>query len=514
MSGPLGAWARRLLELLRAGAMSGPLGAWARRLLELLRDPKRRRVLVAAASIVGVSLLLRRPGRRAALGAAASPGAGTAGASTAASAAAASAAAAAAAAAASVPARLRVPFSEFLQRIERGEVGKVLLGEHTLEFHLKEQVASAASAATQLLFTKPIRVHPGIVELLHSKGVSFDELIAAPAARSPRSPLQTALMVALPAAYLTLLGYVIKTLYDQTAGGDVGTLSSGRNVATSSSPSVKRTSFADVAGSAAAREVVEEVADILKNPERYARVGARLPTGILLIGPPGTGKTMLARAMANECGLPFFFCSGSDFVEVYAGRGASRVRSLFARAAKQAPCIVFIDEIDALGKSRSGEISMNEEREQTLNQLLAAMDGFCSDKRVVIMAATNRYDVLDKALVRPGRFDRIVKVDLPDQAGRQEILKVHSRHMRLSEDCDLALIAGLTPDYTGAELSMICNEAAIRAARDKREELLTEDFMVALRTHKASTKRGAKAGRSGSELLSGILNSIRQDPLD
>lgn len=214
--------------------------------------------------------------------------------------------------------------------------------------------------------------------------------------------------------------------------------------------------------------------------------------------------------MANECGLPFFHCSGSDFVEVYAGRGASRVRNLFAKAGRAAPCVLFVDEIDALGKSRSADFSMNEEREQTLNQLLACMDGFSSEKRVVVMAATNRYDVLDKALVRPGRFDRIIKVDVPDQQGREEVLRVHTRHMALSHDCDLPLLATLCPGYTGAELAMIANEAAIRAARDERMELLTDDFVAALRAHKDGVAAGKRAGAAskGGDIMGQLFGGL------
>ena len=188
---------------------------------------------------------------------------------------------------------------------------------------------------------------------------------------------------------------------------------------------------------------------------------------------------MLAKAMANEAGLPFFYCSGSDFVEVFAGRGASRVRKLFQRAAKNSPCVIFFDEIDALGKSRGNELSMNEEREQTLNQLLAVMDGFNSDNGIVVMAATNRFDVLDKALTRPGRFDRIVRVSLPDEEGRLAILKVHTRSMRLDDSIDLELIASTTEGYSGAELASIANEAAISAVRDGRKVLSMQDFWSA-----------------------------------
>lgn len=206
---------------------------------------------------------------------------------------------------------------------------------------------------------------------------------------------------------------------------------------------------------------------------------------------------MLARAMANEAGMPFFYCSGSDFVEVYAGRGAGRIRKLFQRAAKSAPAVIFFDEIDALGKKRGNEMSMNEEREQTLNQLLASMDGFDTDNGIVVMAATNRYEILDKALTRPGRFDRIVRVDLPKENGRYEILKVHTRNMSLEEGLDLSLVAALTEGLSGAELAHIANEAAISAVRDGRTVVRLEDFYEVLHEFNDSRKRQPSAAAKG-----------------
>lgn len=399
----------------------------------------------------------------------------------------------------------RVSFSEFLQHVEKSEVKKAFLGNDVIQFALQNNEG-------KLFFTNPIAAHPGVMEMLHSKGIPFDELsdkLNGSASSLPPS-VRFLLVLSLPVLYFLVVGYVMKVLYDQTSDGQIGE-SAKKDGRLGSGSAVKNTSFDDVAGISSAREIVREVSDILTNPLKYSRVGARLPTGILLIGPPGTGKTMLARAMANESGLPFFYCSGSDFVEVFAGRGASRVRSLFKKAEKSAPCVVFIDEIDALGKSRSGDLNMNEEREQTLNQLLAVMDGFKSEKRVVVMGATNRYDVLDRALVRPGRFDRIVPISLPDQEGRMAILKVHSRNMNLADDCDLELVASICPDFAGADLAMICNEAAIRAARHDRCLLLTEDFTAAVNNHKLSTQRNHKTAYSGSDFVGQFLKGLRPD---
>ncbi len=225
-------------------------------------------------------------------------------------------------------------------------------------------------------------------------------------------------------------------------------------------------SFDDVAGLEEAVDELREVVDFLKNPEKYLAVGGRIPKGVLLVGPPGTGKTLLARAVAGEAGVPFFGLSGSDFVEMFVGVGAARVRDLFAQADQRAPCIIFIDELDALGKSRgSGIVGGHDEREQTLNQLLVEMDGFDSNRGVIIMAATNRPEILDAALLRPGRFDRTVVVDRPDVKGREAILQVHIRNVKVAEDLNLREIASLTPGFVGADLANLINEAALLAGR-------------------------------------------------
>ncbi|MHC6178514.1 ATP-dependent zinc metalloprotease FtsH [Clostridium sp. JNZ X4-2] len=259
-----------------------------------------------------------------------------------------------------------------------------------------------------------------------------------------------------------------------------GVMSFGKNTAKIYAENETGVNFNDVAGQEEAKESLMEIVDFLHNSQRYVDIGARLPKGALLVGPPGTGKTLLAKAVAGEAKVPFFSISGSAFVEMFVGMGAARVRDLFQQAQEKAPCIVFIDEIDAIGKSRDGNISGNDEREQTLNQLLAEMDGFDSSKGVVILAATNRPEVLDKALLRPGRFDRRVIVDRPDLKGREDILKVHIKGVKVSPDVDLNEIAKSTPGAVGADLANIINEAALRAVKNHRSQVRQEDLEEAV----------------------------------
>ena len=238
-----------------------------------------------------------------------------------------------------------------------------------------------------------------------------------------------------------------------------------------------RVTFADVAGVDEAKDELNEIVDFLKTPERYTEIGARIPKGVLLVGPPGTGKTLLSKAVAGEAGVPFFIISGSEFVELFVGAGAARVRDLFEQAKKNAPCIVFIDEIDAVGRQRGAGLGGgNDEREQTLNQLLTEMDGFEGNTGIIIVAATNRPDVLDAALMRPGRFDRQVTVDRPDYSGRLQILGVHARGKTLAKDVDLDKVARRTPGYTGADLANLLNEAAILAARRELTEVSNDEI--------------------------------------
>ena len=282
----------------------------------------------------------------------------------------------------------------------------------------------------------------------------------------------------LPLVPFLLIGYFIRKRMQKSMGGGDGMMfgmggNSGAKVYVPSSSGIR---FADVAGEDEAKELLSEIVDFLHDPAKYAAIGAKLPKGALLVGPPGTGKTLLAKAVAGEANVPFFSIAGSEFVEMFVGRGAAKVRDLFKQANEKAPCIVFIDEIDTIGKKRDGQVMGNDEREQTLNQLLTEMDGFDGSKGVVVLAATNRPDSLDPALLRPGRFDRRIPVELPDLQGRIEILKVHARKIRLAEDVDFEPIAKTAAGASGAELANIVNEAALRAVRSGRQFATQEDL--------------------------------------
>ena len=282
----------------------------------------------------------------------------------------------------------------------------------------------------------------------------------------------------LPLVPFLLIGYFIRKRMQKSMGGGDGMMfgmggNSGAKVYVPSSSGIR---FADVAGEDEAKELLSEIVDFLHDPAKYAAIGAKLPKGALLVGPPGTGKTLLAKAVAGEANVPFFSIAGSEFVEMFVGRGAAKVRDLFKQANEKAPCIVFIDEIDTIGKKRDGQMMGNDEREQTLNQLLTEKDGFDGSKGVVVLAATNRPDSLDPALLRPGRFDRRIPVELPDLQGRIEILKVHARKIRLAEDVDFEPIAKTAAGASGAELANIVNEAALRAVRSGRQFATQEDL--------------------------------------
>ncbi|MDR0542629.1 MAG: ATP-dependent zinc metalloprotease FtsH [Dysgonamonadaceae bacterium] len=274
-------------------------------------------------------------------------------------------------------------------------------------------------------------------------------------------------------------------LMRRMSGGTGGIFNVGKartQIYDKSSPHAKKVTFKDVAGLSEAKQEVEEIVDFLKNPGKYTNLGAKIPKGALLVGPPGTGKTLLAKAVAGEADVPFFSLSGSDFVEMFVGVGASRVRDLFRQAKEKAPCIIFIDEIDAVGRARNRNLSMgsNDERESTLNQLLTEMDGFGSNSGVILLAATNRVDILDKALLRAGRFDRQINVDLPELNDRKEIFVVHLRDIKIDESVDTEFLSRQTPGFSGADIANVCNEAALIAARNGKEKVQREDFMNAV----------------------------------
>ena len=351
-----------------------------------------------------------------------------------------------------------VDYGTFMTMTENGEIGKVQIQQNQIVFTDKEESA---------IYRTGVIEDPGLVERLHASGATFTSEIV-----EETSPLATLLLSwLLPIVVFVLLGqFMSKKLMDK-AGGGAGSMmfnlgKSNAKVYVKSSDGIR---FSDVAGVDEAEENLQEIVDYLENPAKYREIGASMPKGVLLVGPPGTGKTMLAKAVAGEANVPFFSMSGSEFVEMFVGMGASKVRDLFRQAKEKAPCIVFIDEIDAIGQKRSGgQYGGNDEREQTLNQLLTEMDGFDGSNGVIILAATNRPESLDPALTRPGRFDRRVPVDLPDLKGREAILKVHAKKIKVADDVDFLQVARMASGASGAELANIVNEAALRAVRDGR----------------------------------------------
>ncbi|MCF2661951.1 ATP-dependent zinc metalloprotease FtsH [Pseudoflavonifractor phocaeensis] len=336
-----------------------------------------------------------------------------------------------------------------------------------------DEITFTDKAEENIYKTVAVSSDQGLVDRLYESGAQFQEIDTQPG-------LLTSILVGwvLPLLPFLFIGYFINRKMQKAMGGGEGMMfgmggGSGAKVYVPSSTGIR---FADVAGEDEAKELLHEIVDFLHDPEKYREIGAKLPKGALLVGPPGTGKTLLAKAVAGEANVPFFSIAGSEFVEMFVGRGAAKVRDLFKQANEKAPCIVFIDEIDTIGKKRDGQFSGNDEREQTLNQLLTEMDGFDGSKGVVVLAATNRPDSLDPALLRPGRFDRRIPVELPDLQGRVEILKVHAKKIRLAEDVDFEPIAKMAAGASGAELANIVNEAALRAVRDGRKFATQEDL--------------------------------------
>ena len=357
-----------------------------------------------------------------------------------------------------------VDYGTFIKMTESKEIGQVEIEDNQILFTNKDK---------SKIYKTGLLNDDGLVQRLYDSGAEFSGEIV-----EQMSPLMSFIVSwVLPVVLFVVLGQLLSRQLMKKMGGpnamkfDMG--KSSAKVYVQSSDGIK---FADVAGEDEAKENLSEVVDYLHNPNKYKEIGASMPKGILLVGPPGTGKTMLAKAVAGEANVPFFSMSGSEFVEMFVGMGASKVRDLFRQAKEKAPCIVFIDEIDAIGKKRDNQLSTNDEREQTLNQLLTEMDGFEGNNGVIILAATNRPESLDPALTRPGRFDRRVPVELPDLAGREAILRVHAKKIKVAPDVDLAKIARMASGASGAELANIVNEAALRAVRDGRASATQADL--------------------------------------
>ncbi|AKN30094.1 cell division protein FtsH [Clostridium carboxidivorans P7] len=367
-----------------------------------------------------------------------------------------------------------IDYGTFLTMIQNKQIESVKIQDDRILITPKAN-QNASVSDKKIYYTGTLN-DPQLVDKLHTAGVKFSTPV-----KDMQSPIVNFLLTwILPFAMFYFLGsFIMKSLGKKMGGGAMSFGKSNAKVYIEKKTGV---TFNDVAGQEEAKESLNEIVDFLHKPSKYTEIGAKLPKGALLVGPPGTGKTLLAKAVAGEANVPFFSLSGSDFVEMFVGVGASRVRDLFQQAEKNAPCIVFIDEIDAIGKSRDSKMGGNDEREQTLNQLLAEMDGFDSSKGVVILAATNRPEILDKALLRPGRFDRRVIVDKPDLKGREEILKVHGKNVKLDSDVNLGEIALATAGAVGADLANMVNEAALRAVRMGRDLVKQEDLFEAVET--------------------------------
>lgn len=357
-----------------------------------------------------------------------------------------------------------VDYGKFMAMIEDKSIEAVEVEDSQIIFTDKD---------TKKIYKTGTMNDPGLTERLYKSGAKFEKNI-----EQTMSPMTNFLVTGLlPLVIFIALGqYFSRKIQKQMGGKNAMAFGMGKSNAKIYVPSTEGIHFSDVAGEDEAKESLAEIVDYLHDPKKYSEVGASMPKGVLLVGPPGTGKTMLAKAVAGEANVPFFSMSGSEFVEMFVGMGASKVRDLFSQAKEKAPCIVFIDEIDAIGKKRDGQIGGNDEREQILNQLLTEMDGFEGNNGVIILAATNRPESLDPALTRPGRFDRRVPVELPDLKGREEILKVHAKKIKIAEDVDFHTIARMAAGASGAELANIVNEAALRAVRNNRKFVTEADL--------------------------------------
>ena len=363
-----------------------------------------------------------------------------------------------------------VDYGTFMEMIDKKNIGKVEVDDSEILFTDKENETIYKTGAMN---------DPTLTQRLYDCGAKFSKDVD-----QTMSPLLSGILsFVVPLLIFFALGqYMSKKLIEQAGGKNAMSFGMGKSNAKIYVQSTQGIHFSDVAGEDEAKESLKEIVDYLHNPDKYTQVGASMPKGILLVGPPGTGKTMLAKAVAGEAEVPFFSISGSEFVEMFVGMGASKVRDLFKQAKEKAPCIVFIDEIDAIGKKRDGQMGGNDEREQTLNQLLTEMDGFEGNNGVMILAATNRPESLDPALTRPGRFDRRVPVELPDLQGREAILKVHAKKIKVADDVNFHTIARMASGASGAELANIVNEAALRAVRDNRTVVNEADLEESIET--------------------------------
>ncbi|MCP2519351.1 ATP-dependent zinc metalloprotease FtsH [Candidatus Aminicenantes bacterium AC-708-M15] len=358
--------------------------------------------------------------------------------------------------------RKELKFSEFLDEVENNKIAEVTIAGNEIKGKYKDGTSFKTYSPPQF---------NDLVNILRKHNVLIS------ARNTSRSPWLSNLFIWLP--MVILIVFWILFMKQMQAGGNKA-LSFGKSRAKLFTDTQKRITFKDVAGVEEAKEELQEIIDFLKNPQKFQRLGGKIPKGVLLVGPPGTGKTLLAKAVAGEANVPFFSISGSDFVEMFVGVGASRVRDLFEQGKKHAPCLIFIDEIDAVGRQRGAGLGGgHDEREQTLNQLLVEMDGFDSNEGIIVIAATNRPDILDRALLRPGRFDRRIVVNMPDAKGREEILKVHTRKIPLAKDVDLKTLARSTPGFSGADLANMVNEAALIAARRGHDKVYMKDFEYA-----------------------------------
>jgi cell division protease FtsH len=367
------------------------------------------------------------------------------------------------------PAGRQVPYSEFKALLKDGAVTEVTIGDQVIRGTLKEPAGSDPKQSAQ--FTTTRVEDPKLTEELEARHVKYTGEVV-------NRWLPEVLGWIIP--LLFFVG-IWAFLFRRMGSAEGGVMSFGRSRAKIYADDEVKVRFTDVAGVDEAEDELKEIVEFLKNPKKYTNLGGRIPKGVLLVGPPGTGKTLLARAVAGEAGVPFFSLSGSEFVEMFVGVGAARIRDLFQQAEAKAPCIVFIDELDALGKVRvQSPMGSHEEREQTLNQLLAEMDGFDARKGVIIMAATNRPEVLDPALLRPGRFDRQVLVDKPDVRGREAILRIHAKGVKMAPDVDLKIVAARTAGFAGADLANLVNEAALLAARNDKTAVDAKDFESAI----------------------------------